>query len=243
MANANEKLNAYYREIANTFPPKVQQTLKMIADPPLELLALRRYVIMEKELDARWVWSAQQIRDFENSALFKKTQVQIDKVKKAFQELNPGYTLGSSPIRDLNSQVKLWKRNKKVHAAADYVKRECLKEIVDYPDVPDLPATKKFRVFLRDCPAIPKPTSAAPGLSDHGQMHAVDFVVMKDGKTIAGTDTSTMEGVWNAPGWTRKLKEAVTSSASLFEGPLKDPPEAWHYTLRNASAEPKKRKA
>jgi hypothetical protein len=238
MANTNEKLSAYYREVATTFPPKVQEALKMIADPPLELLALRRYVRKDddKELDAQWVWSAEQIRKFEHSAEFKRTNVQIEKVKTAFEDLNDGYTLRSSPIRDLKDQVSLWKGNDTVHTAAKGLKQYCLRAIVDYPDQPDLPATKRFRSFLKGCEVDPEPTSAAPGLSDHGQMHAVDFVVVckRDGKIVAGTKSRDMKIRWDAAGWTEKLKDAVTQSGSLFIGPLAKPREPWHYTLQNA---------
>ncbi len=242
MANAEEKLDIYYRAIADTFPSKVQQTLKMIGEPSLELLALRRYIQKEKDLDAQWVWSERQIRDFEKSPEYGRTKIEIEKVKQAFTRLNgEEYTLGSSPIRNLDKQVKLWKGNKKVKAGAKDVRGKCVRELADYPDLPDLQATKKFRAFLKQCSVHPEPTSAAPGLSDHGQMHAVDFVILKEGKTIAGTDTTTMQLKWDAPGWTDKLKEAVMQSASLFDGPLRSPREPWHYSLPGAAQ--KKRSA
>jgi hypothetical protein len=65
-------------------------------------------------------------------------------------------------------------------------------------------------------------------------MHAVDFVVLKDGETIAGTDTQTIQSNWEATGWKDKLLEAVTKSASWFDGPLSQPYEPWHYTLKAA---------
>ena len=52
----------------------------------------------------------------------------------------------------------------------------------------------------------PEPTSPAPGLSDHGQMHAIDFVVMKGHTKIADTKTATIGIQWDTPGWTQKFK-------------------------------------
>jgi hypothetical protein len=242
MAGPEEKLDAYYRVIANTFPSKVQQTLKMIGEPSLELLALRRYIQKEKDLDVQWVWSERQIKDFEKSPEYGRTKIEIDKVKQTFTRLNgEEYTLGSSPIRNLDKQVRLWKGNKKVRTGAKDVRRKCLRELANYPDLPDLQATGNFRTFLKKCSVHPEPTSAAPGLSDHGQMHAVDFVILKKGETIAGTDTQTIESKWDAAGWTDKLKAAVTQSASLFDGPLRSPREPWHYSLPGAAQ--KKRSA
>lgn len=202
----------------------------MIGEPSLELLALRRYVQKEKYIDARWAWTTEQYR---HNPLYAQTNREIEKVKEWFRTANPGYKLEASPFRDLERQVKLWKGNKKVHAGAADVTRKCVAEIMHYPDPPDPPAIKKFRSFLGRCDVKPKTTSAAPGLSDHGRMHAVDFVVKHGRATIASTSTEHIPDQWMAPpGWAQKLKAAITQSGSLFDGPLPDPPEPWHYTLR-----------
>ena len=80
---------------------------------------------------------------------------------------------------------------------------------------------------------IPKPTSAAPGLSEHGRLKAIDFVILKGHVVIAKTNTEKeiLDQQWETPGWTRKLKEAVTQSQSVLTGPLKSPYEPWHYTI------------
>jgi hypothetical protein len=84
--------------------------------------------------------------------------------------------------------------------------QRCRLEIVHYPDQPDPQSIEKFRSFLGDCKVDPEPSLAAPGTSDHGRMEAIDFVVIKDGKTIAGTETETAALKWDNPGWTMKLE-------------------------------------
>jgi len=231
MTDLNKRVEAYSDAVATTFKSKVQDALQKIGEPPLQLLALRRYIRKARDLDSQWVWSHEQIATYEHSPEFVQVRHEIQKVVRKFEELNPGYTLGVSPIRDLNRQVVLWKRNKTVHAAAADLKRKCLLEVVDYPDLPNLSARERFRTFLRHCEVHPEPTSAAPGLSDHGQMHAIDFVVMQGSIKIADTTSQTIGIKWDQPGWTNKLKDAVTQSNSLFVGPLQHPREPWHYTL------------
>jgi len=75
----------------------------------------------------------------------------------------------------------------------------------------------------------PEPTSAAPGTSDHGQMRAVDFVVMKNGKTIADVVSSTIIPNWRVPGWEKALIDAA--STTKLKGPLPTPYEPWHWWL------------
>jgi len=231
MATPNEKLDAYFNALAQTFPSKVQEALRMIGQPSRQLLALRRYIRKAKGLESQWVWSQEQIRSYQASPQFARVRMEIDKVRKKFEELNPGYTLGVSPIRDLPRQVALWNGNKTVHAAAEDLKRKSLQEIVNYPDAPDPTSIEKFRAFLGHSSVNPEPTSAAPGLSDHGQMHAVDFIIMQGHQKIADTVTATIGTKWDASGWTKKLNDAVTLSKSLFIGPLQHPREPWHYTL------------
>jgi hypothetical protein len=231
MATPNDKLNAHFNALAQTFPPKVQEALRMIGHPARQLLALRRYIRKAKGLDTQWVWSHEQIRSYQASPQFARVRMEIEKVRNKFEELNPGYTLGVSPIRDLPRQVALWNGNKTVHAAAEDLERKSLQEIGKYPDAPDPASTEKFRAFLGHCSVHPEPTSAAPGLSDHGQMRAVDFIVMQGHRKVADTATATIGIQWDAPGWTKKLNDAVTLSKSLFIGPLQHPREPWHYTL------------
>jgi hypothetical protein len=231
MSTPKEKLDLHFKLAAKTFPHKVQEALELIGEPTHQLLALRRYIRKAKDLNKQWVWSAEQIHTYEAGPEFGKVQHQIQIVKEKFATLNPGYTLGVSPIRDLKRQVRLWNGNKTVHRAGDDLEQKCLLEIANYPEAPDAIAIEKFRKFLGQCSVDPEPTSAAPGLSDHGQMNAIDFVVFKDKTKIADTKSATIGTDWDKPGWTDKLKNAVTLSGSQFKGPLQHPREPWHYTL------------
>jgi len=235
VADSNAKLLLYLGAVAATFPPKVRGALSMIGDPPrVQLLALRRYIRKAKSLDAQWVWDQEQIRAFEHGAASAHVRAEIDKVKSAFTTLNPGFTLGVSPIRNLARQVTKFKGNTSVQKAATGLEQDCLRAMDNYPDNPDQVATQAFRTFLGQCSVQPEPTSAAPGLSDHGQMNAIDFVVVRiqGQKLIAGTTTSTIRDAWDAPGWTEKLQAAVKSAGEAFKGPLASPREPWHYVLK-----------
>ena len=83
--------------------------------------------------------------------------------------------------------------------------------------------------FLQAQTPEPKPTLAAPGLSLHGQMHAVDFHVYKGDLEVAVPEAATIESVWDGQGWGERLAAAVRQSAAKFKGPLATPREPWHY--------------
>ena len=87
----------------------------------------------------------------------------------------------------------------------------------------------EFARFLTAYSPKPTPTIAAPGLSPHGQMCAVDFQVRKGMETVAGPDTKTIASIWRGQGWRDKLHAAVVTSGARFGGPLDDPDEPWHY--------------
>jgi hypothetical protein len=174
--------------------------------------------------------------------------VEINKVKDKFAELNPGYGLGTSRARDLDKQVRLWKQNRTVKLAAEDLMVKCLQEIA-LPVYPDLregsigerflafvnllndAAVARFRAFLRQCEVHPEPTSAAPGTSDDEQMDAIDFVVLQGCHEIAGTQSRAMRNRWDDEGWTQKLEDAVKQSNSILIGPLLHPYRPWHYRL------------
>jgi hypothetical protein len=233
MIDPSLKLNNYQKALEKKFPPKVQEALRLIGAPPLQLLALRRYTRKGGQLSAQWVWSDQQIQAYNTSPQASRVRDQVARVTKQFELMNPGYTLGTSPIRGLARQVHLWKSNRTVHAAALSLRPKCLQEIAApaYPDVPSAADTERFARFLGNCAIHPEPTSAAPGLSDHGQMHAIDFVIMQGQKKIADTVSSSISVQWIVPGWGKKLAAAIKDSGSLFKGPLAHPSEPWHYWL------------
>jgi hypothetical protein len=209
--------------------------LKQIDGLPRRVLALRRYIRKAPDLARQWTWSDADLARFWGTAQGRELRREIDKVVRKFEELNPGFTLGTSPPRTLQRQIDLWNANATVRAAANHLIRKCRRELSAYPEVPTPDATAKFRHFLEHSGVHPEPTSAAPGLSDHGQMHAIDFVVkqVRPPTVIADTVSATIASDWLAPRWDRKLKEAVVKSGNHFEGPLAHPQEPWHYRLRH----------
>lgn len=60
-------------------------------------------------------------------------------------------------------------------------------------------------------------------------MRAVDFVVMKGGKIIAGVESALIVPNWRQPGWERALIEAT--KGTWLKGPLPAPYEPWHWWL------------
>jgi len=71
---------------------------------------------------------------------------------------------------------------------------------------------------------------AAPGLSPHGRMRAIDFQVHQGGRVVAGPSTPAIATDWEAGGWAAKLDAAVRAASNRFVGPLANPHEPWHYT-------------
>ena len=242
------KLDLYRNAVAQTFSPEVQEALRKIDRPALQLLALRRYIRLGPSLETKWVWSAQQLAEYEASPRGRLMSLEIKKVKEKFAELNPGYGLGTSGAHELARQVDLWNRNRIVNTAAEDLMFKCLREIA-LPVYPDLrkdsiadrflafvnllndAAVARFRAFLRQCEVHPEPTCAAPGTSDQGQMRAVDFVVLHGRQEIAGTQSRPIRKRWDEAGWTQKLKDAVKRSNSILIGPLLRPYQPWHYRL------------
>ena len=79
---------------------------------------------------------------------------------------------------------------------------------------------------------MPVPTLAAPGLSPHGRMRAVDFQVESSRRIVAGTDSTAIASEWIAAGWKARLQAAIVAADVGFHGPLAMPDEPWHYDFR-----------
>ena len=90
-------------------------------------------------------------------------------------------------------------------------------------------ARARFESTLRAHQPQPTPALAAPGLSPHGRMHAVDFQVRQGALTVAGPSTAQVPAVWVGQGWRDRLEYAVRRASDKFRGPLQNPDEPWHY--------------
>jgi hypothetical protein len=195
-------------------------------------LALRSYLRSAPRLAERWSWTQEQIEAFEGSSEQRDLQQEIDRVRRAFTAAHPGFELYvNSEVRSLDRQVEHWNRNESVQAAADET-LAAVQALVISPGFPaDRPerAREALKAFLSSHRPVPTPTIAAPGLSLHGQMRAIDFQIHRDGHVVAGPTAATIARDWVATGWAAKLDAAVRVASSRFIGPQATPPAPWHY--------------
>ena len=187
---------------------------------------MRGYLHSEKSLEQRWSWTKEEIERYAKSPEHADALRDIDKVRKAFEEANEGYTLHvNTEVRSLDEQIARWNRNASVEAAAG--------ELVDDYELwldanPDA-TSAEVRNFLTVWRPSTSVALATPGLSPHGRARAFDFQIQEGSQIIAGADTKAISEVWKKNGWAEKLKAAVQASAAPFVGPLEKPPEPWHY--------------
>ena len=210
----------------------------------LQTLALRRYLRMQnlegKDLASIWAWTPEQVK--ENLEALpgedgKETEArrlmrEARAVQRSFAAANPGYTLGVSPPRSLERQVKLWCSSLDCKEAASRLTKQAVQQVSQEAfELPaQLSAIVELSTWLMKAGVKPEPGNAAPGTSDHGQVRAVDFVVIQAGRVIAGTSRRTIESDWTASGWAAKL--AAATAKTRLAGPLKHPYEPWHWYLR-----------
>lgn len=215
--------------------PRVAATLAMVEGTPRRLLAARSYVRSEAVISERWSWDAARVEAFLQSPGKVALDAAIALVTCEFQQLNPGFSLFVNPeFRTLERQIERWNANETVgHAAANLA--EALRTRAATLPSHDTPAGRAdFRRMLVAVLPVPSPPLAAPGLSRHGQMQAIDFQVMKGPQLVAGTDSRTTRSTWDEAGWTKRLQAAVESADAGFTGPLREPYEPWHYEFVRA---------
>jgi hypothetical protein len=213
--------------------PRVADALARMDGEGRRLLAVRSYLRSRAHLTERWSWTAEQIAAYESSPGYAELQAEIERVRAAFAQENPGFELWVNPqVRNLDVQLEHWNTNESVAAAAEVLlaSARAFASTEGFERMDPTRAQREFAQFLTAYVPVPTPTMAAPGLSPHGQMHAIDFQVHKDGVIVAGTRTSTISQDWDGAGWTEKLEIAVRSASPHFVGPLESPREPWHYT-------------
>lgn len=229
----NDPLPSYVTSIGAQLDPRVAQTLARLDGTGRQLLALRSYLRSASHLAERWSWTQEQIEAFEGSAEQRDLQLEIDRVRAAFVAANPGFELYvNSQVRSLDVQIEHWNSNESVKAAADeiLVSAQALIASPEFPADRPEQARQALQTFLSGHRPVPTPTIAAPGLSLHGQMRAIDFQVHQGGRGVAGPSTATIATDWAAAGWAAKLDAAVRGASSRFIGPQASPPAPWHYT-------------
>jgi len=110
----------------------------------------------------------------------------------------------------------------------DQAVKELSKAIYDLPA--ELSRIADFARWLEGFLLTAEPGNAAPGTSDHGQMRAVDFIVMQGRRVVATTERASIATQWTAPGWSARL--AAATAGTQLVGPLAHPYEPWHWSLR-----------
>ena len=228
-----DPVERYVTAIAARQEPCVAEALARMDDPGRQLLALRAYLRSRNHLAERWSWTAERIAAYESSPEYADLQAQIERVRLAFVQSSPGYELWVNPqVRSLDIQLEHWNTNESVAAAAANLLDAARARVAapDFSASDPVKAVMQLEEFLASYVPEPTPTIAAPGLSPHGQMRAVDFQVHRRDTIVAGTRTATIATDWDAAGWTAKLAEAVREAGTRFIGPLESPREPWHYS-------------
>lgn len=226
-------LGDYIASLASEQDVRVAEALARIECTGRKLLALRSYLRSSAHLTERWSWTEAQIAAYQGSHEHQALQQEIERVRAAFVAASPGYDLYVNPaVRSLDSQIDSWNSNESVAMAASNLLGgvRALLASPGFPAGDPERARQALQSYLIAYVPEPTPTVAAPGLSPHGQMRAIDFQVQAEGRIIAGPDTKTIDTVWESEGWARKLNAAVSSGSSKLIGPLALPREPWHYT-------------
>jgi hypothetical protein len=218
--------------IGSSLDARAAAALDRIEDPGSRLLALRSYLRSRRNLSERWSWTADQIRAFEGSAEQRHLLQEIERVRAAFVAANPGYDIWVNPqVRSLDVQLDHWNQNESVAAAAaallDALSARLAAQELSHASTEQKRAA--METFLSSYLPSPAPTIAAPGLSPHGQMHAVDFQILRAGQIVAGPTAASIRKDWEDAGWEIRLEDAVRTASPRFVGPLANPREPWHY--------------
>jgi hypothetical protein len=234
-AGSADLLNVYLGATSERLAAPMQGALRGIEDAPRQLLAVRSYLRSGPAAAARWSWSQQEIRAFSGSPQHRDLLAAVERVRGRFARRNPGYTLyANTEPRSLDVQIQRWNDNAGVERVARALHRDASAELRagDYPAAPSAASIERFASFLRDWRPPSAAPLAAPGLSKHGQLKAVDFQVMQNGRVVAAAEMASVRAVWEGQGWGRKLRAAVGDEA--FSGPLQSPNEPWHYEYLGA---------
>ena len=223
-------LESYIDHIADSLPENCAQALQRIQGHPRQLLAMRAYLRAGDEIRNRWSWSAAEIKAYSRTPEYRAFLAETQRVRERFEALNPGYTLyKNTEVRNLDLQIDRDNENPSLEKAGESLRRQALAELSkpDYESPLEPTAIERFKNFLigwRPSTAAPL---AAPGVSRHGQLRAIDFQIMKGHAIVAPTQIAAVKRHWDAAGWTHKLQQAT--QGSRFRGPLRSPYEPWHY--------------
>lgn len=228
-------VSSHLAALREALDPRAANALARVDGTGRQLLAARAYLRAGPDLAGRWSWSEPEIEAWRGSPGQAALDAAVARVRAAFEAANPGYSLHVSPeVRSLEVQLERWNTNPSIAAASEGLAEAAAVAIqsLGFP-APGTPlAQAAFGDFLRGFAPQPTPPLAAPGLSAHGQMRAVDFVVMQGERIVAGAVTADIPALWIADDWGARLHAAVAASGTPFTGPLQVPDEPWHYDYR-----------
>jgi hypothetical protein len=226
----------YFVTVSSQLDPSAQAALARMDGLGRQLLAARAYLRAGSALEQHWSWTQQQIDAYPGSAAQIALDAEISRVRATFEMHNPGYSLFVNPaVRSLDVQLQHWNERPSVAQASDHMMADVATAIRQsgFPPPGTAAGTARFRALIFGYAPHPAPALAAPGLSAHGRMGAVDFQVRRGNSIVAGADSAKVETVWIAQGWRDKLLQAVTAAGARFKGPLASPVEPWHYDYVN----------
>jgi hypothetical protein len=233
---SSSRVETYVDALATTLSARERSTLQQIPELERRLLALRAYVRAGSNLDSRWSWTREEIERYTASEEYQRLLADLERVQRAFERSNPGYTLyANREVRSLDTQIERWNSNRGVKATGTNLQTFVTTKLTELPRRPNADGLEMFRELLSSWRPMPVSPLAAPGLSLHGRMRAVDFQIMRGGRIVAATEVGAVAREWQATGWSNKLKQAVVTSGSRFEGPLTSPNEPWHYEYKDTS--------
>ena len=221
--------------LAGQLDPRAASTLASIDGTGRRLLAARAYLRAASQMEERWSWSTAEAAAFAGSPEKLALDAAIARVRCSFESDNPGHTLWVNPeFRSLEVQLERWNDNETVARAGEDLLEVARYRLaaVDEGRADAAGQVAALRSLLLEHQPMPVPTLAAPGLSPHGRMRAIDFQVESSGRIVAGTDSAAIASVWVAAGWKARLQVAIAIADAGFHGPLQAPDEPWHYDFR-----------
>lgn len=232
-AEPTDEEAAYLAELSALVTAEARASLQRIEGTGRRWLALRAYLRAGSSLKSRWSWTQAQLEEFEQTREHAALVEAVRTVQRRFAAANPGYVLvANTTARSLDTQLERWNENATVAAGAEALRLAVRDELsrTSYPPVPTPTARERLAQFLAAWTPPHAIALAAPGLSLHGQLRAIDFAVFKQGRIVASTTVASVASVWHGQGWTQRLEQATAGAG--FIGPLRIPDEPWHYEYR-----------
>ena len=233
--HAEDRLAQHLAAIQGMIDARAAAVLPRIDGIGRQLLAMRSYLRAGPGLAGRWSWSDAEIAAWQGSPDQVALNAAVARVRVAFETANPGYSLRVNPeARSVDLQLERWNTNASIAAAAAALAEAAEKAVLaeSFPPPGTPLAQTAFSDLLRNWLPSPTPPLAAPGLSPHGQMRAVDFIITQGERIVAGAVTADIPAIWAGAGWAERLASAVRNSGAPFEGPLLLPDEPWHFEYR-----------